>query len=178
MTRTVEFSRSRPVDEIRYATGESTRGPILVARSRRGLCAILFGDHRQVLVRRLLQRFPDARPSEDDPGFGRVLEAVADFLAAPEAGIGLPLDLRGTAFQRAVWQAVARIPAGSTVTYGEIARRIGRPRAARAVGGACAANVLAVAVPCHRVVRSDGQLAGYRWGVARKRDLLRHEGGR
>ncbi len=158
--------------EIRFAVGESTLGAILVARSERGVCAILMGDDPHALVRNLEDRFPRAHLIGGDTDFEQLVATVVGFVEAPATGLDLPLDIRGTAFQQRVWQALREIPAGQTASYTEIARRIGAPTAVRAVAGACAANALAVAIPCHRVVRGDGSLSGYRWGVERKRHLL------
>ncbi|MBK8210843.1 MAG: methylated-DNA--[protein]-cysteine S-methyltransferase [Rhodospirillales bacterium] len=150
-------------------------GSILVARSARGICAILLGDDPDALLRELQNRFPKANLIGGDSAFEQLVAYVVGFVEAPHLGLDLPLDVRGTAFQQRVWQALLAIPAGSTASYTEIARKIGAPRAVRAVAAACAANPLAVAIPCHRVVRSDGALAGYRWGVERKRALLERE---
>lgn len=161
--------------EIRFAIGECSLGAILVAASERGICAILLGDDPEVLARDLQDRFPRAELIGGDAGFERLVAQVVGFVEMPKRGLELPLDVRGTAFQQRVWAALQEIPAGTTASYSEIARRIGAPRAVRAVAGACAANALAVAIPCHRVVRNDGGLAGYRWGVERKRALLERE---
>jgi AraC family transcriptional regulator, regulatory protein of adaptative response / methylated-DNA-[protein]-cysteine methyltransferase len=161
--------------EIRFAVGECSLGSILVARSERGVCAILLGDDPDALARELQDRFPRATLIGGDAGFEELVSRVVGFVEAPGLGLDLPLDVRGTAFQQRVWQALREIPPGRTVTYGEIASRLGMPSAARAVAGACAANPLAVAIPCHRVIRNDGGLSGYRWGVERKRALLRRE---
>lgn len=163
---------------IRFAVGECSLGAILVACSERGVCAIALGDEPDTLVKELQDRFPRAEMVGDDPAFMQTVAAVVAFVDEPRRAVELPLDIRGTAFQERVWQALRRIPPGSTVTYSELAARLGVPQGARAVAGACAANVLAVAIPCHRVVRSDGTLSGYRWGVARKRALLDRESGR
>lgn len=160
---------------IRFAVGESSLGPVLVAQSERGLCAILLGDDPDVLVRDLQDRFPRAHLIGGDEDFEKTVAQVVGFIEAPAIGLDLPLDVRGTVFQQRVWQALREIPAGTTVTYTEIANRIGAPRAVRAVAQACAANALAVAIPCHRVVRTDGSLSGYRWGIERKRALLKLE---
>ena len=162
--------------EIRFALGECSLGSILVAQSARGVCAISLGDDPEALLRELQDRFPAATLIGGDADFEVLVAQVVGLVEAPGTGAELPLDLRGTAFQQRVWQALREIPAGQTVSYAELARRIGAPAAVRAVAGACAANTLAVAIPCHRVVRSDGGLAGYRWGVARKRALLEREG--
>ena len=161
--------------EIRFAVGECSLGSILVARSERGICAILMGDDPDALARDLQDRFPRATLIGGDAAFEEVVARVVGLVEAPRLGLDLPLDVRGTAFQQRVWQALREIPAGSTVSYREVAERIGSPGAVRAVAHACATNPLAVAIPCHRVVRSDGGLAGYRWGVERKRALLRRE---
>jgi AraC family transcriptional regulator of adaptative response/methylated-DNA-[protein]-cysteine methyltransferase len=160
---------------IRFAVGECSLGAILVAASTQGVCAILLGDEPAALVRDLQDRFPNADLQAGGEEFERSVARVVGFVDAPRTGLALPLDIRGTAFQQRVWQALLAVPAGATVTYAELAKRIGAPRAARAVAGACAANPLAVAIPCHRVVRTDGSLSGYRWGVERKRALLARE---
>jgi AraC family transcriptional regulator of adaptative response/methylated-DNA-[protein]-cysteine methyltransferase len=161
--------------EIRFAIGECSLGAILVAASTRGVCAIFLGEDPAKLARDLEDRFPRAELVGGDPKFEQLVARVVGLIEAPRVGIDLPLDLRGTAFQERVWRALSKIPPGETASYREIARRIGLPKAMRAVARACAANVLAVAVPCHRVVRSDGSVSGYRWGVERKSDLLRRE---
>jgi len=160
---------------IRFAVGQCTLGAILVARSQVGLCAILLGDDPDQLVRDLQDQFPRAELIGGDASFERLVAQVVGFVEAPAIGLELPLDVRGTAFQQRVWQALRGIPPGATASYAEIAARIGAPKAARAVARACGANPLAVAIPCHRVVRRDGDLSGYRWGVERKRELLRRE---
>jgi AraC family transcriptional regulator, regulatory protein of adaptative response / methylated-DNA-[protein]-cysteine methyltransferase len=161
--------------EIRFAVGECSLGSILVAQSERGVCAILLGDDPGELVRDLQDRFPRANLIGGDAEFERLVSKVVGFIEAPALGLDLPLDIRGTAFQQRVWQALSEIPAGSTASYADIADRIGAPNSVRAVAQACAANALAVAIPCHRVVRNDGALSGYRWGVDRKRALLKRE---
>lgn len=161
--------------QIRFAVGQCSLGAILVAASGRGVCAILMGDDPDALARDLQDRFPRAELIGGDAEFEQLVAKVVGFVEAPALGLALPLDVRGTAFQQRVWQALRRIPAGKTVSYGELARRIGAPQAAKAVASACAANALAVAIPCHRVVRNDGGLSGYRWGVERKRALLKRE---
>ena len=161
--------------EIRFALGECSLGSILVAQSRRGICSILLGDDPDALARALQDRFPKATLIGGDADFERLVSRVIGFVEAPALGLDLPLDVRGTAFQQRVWQALREIPPGQTRSYTEIARAIGVPNAVRAVAGACAANVLAVAIPCHRVLRSDGSISGYRWGVERKRTLLQRE---
>lgn len=161
--------------QIRFAIGQCSLGAILVAQSDRGVCAILIGDDPDTLAHELQDRFPKAQLIGGDAAFERLVARVVGFVEAPRIGLDLPLDVRGTAFQQRVWQALRDIPAGRTASYTEIAARIGAPTAARAVAQACAANALAVAIPCHRVVRSDGALSGYRWGVERKRALLERE---
>lgn len=162
---------------IMFAIAQSTLGALLVARSGRGLCAISLGDDPEALLRELQERFPRAELVGGDGGFERLVAQVVGFVEAPRLGLDLPLDIRGTAFQQRVWEALRKVPAGETVSYAEIAARIGSPRSVRAVAQACAANTLAVAIPCHRVVRSDGALSGYRWGIARKQLLLARESG-
>jgi AraC family transcriptional regulator of adaptative response/methylated-DNA-[protein]-cysteine methyltransferase len=163
--------------QIRFAVGRCFLGEILVAASTRGVCAILLGDDPDALLRDLQDRFPRAELLGGDMQFEQTVARVVAHVEAPRTGLDLPLDVQGTAFQQRVWQALRRIAPGRTASYAEIARRIGAPQAVRAVAGACAANTLAVAIPCHRVVRSDGGLSGYRWGIARKRALLEREAG-
>jgi len=165
----------RAAQAIRFAIGDSSLGLVLVAQGDAGLRAVLFGDDAGELVRDLQSRLPDAALAVDAGGVHAVLEAVVDCVEAPHLTLDIPLDLQGTAFQVKVWQALRRVPAGSTVSYGELARRLGVPDSARAIAAACAANPLAVAIPCHRVIAADGGLSGYRWGVARKRTLLQRE---
>jgi AraC family transcriptional regulator of adaptative response/methylated-DNA-[protein]-cysteine methyltransferase len=161
--------------EIRFAIGECSLGSILVAASDRGVCAILMGDDPDALARDLQDRFPRADLIGGDADFEQLVARVVGLIEAPKLGLDLPLDVRGTAFQQRVWQALRKIPAGATASYSEIAARIGAPKSVRAVAQACAANALAVAIPCHRVVRNDGGLSGYRWGAERKRALLGRE---
>jgi AraC family transcriptional regulator of adaptative response/methylated-DNA-[protein]-cysteine methyltransferase len=161
--------------EIRFAIGQCSLGSILVAATHKGICAISLGDDADALLRDLQDRFPKAQLIGGDAAFERLVAQVVGFVEAPAQGLDLPLDLRGTAFQQKVWQALKKIPPGTTATYTEIARRIGRPKAVRAVAQACANNAIAVAIPCHRVVRTDGGVSGYRWGVARKRALISRE---
>ncbi|AOI90783.1 bifunctional DNA-binding transcriptional regulator/O6-methylguanine-DNA methyltransferase Ada [Burkholderia pseudomultivorans] len=160
---------------IRFAVGQCTLGAILVAQSERGICAILLGDDPDLLVRNLQDQFPQAQFVGGDADFETLIAQVVGFVEAPSIGLNLPLDVRGTAFQERVWQALRDIPPGTTVSYAEIAQRIGAPKATRAVAQACGSNPIAVAIPCHRVVRRDGDISGYRWGVDRKRELLRRE---
>ena len=170
-----EFKGGGDNTEIRFAIGECSLGAILVAQSRRGVAAISIGDEPEALVRELQDRFPRARLIGGDVGFERMVAQVVGFVEASALGLDLPLDVRGTAFQQRVWQALRDIPSGQTASYADIARRIGAPTSVRAVAQACGANALAIAIPCHRVVRSDGALSGYRWGVERKRALLQRE---
>ncbi len=160
---------------IRFAVGECSLGSILVAASDQGVCAILLGDDPEVLVRDLQDRFPRAQLIGGDAEFEGLVARVVGLVEAPGLGLDLPLDVRGTAFQQRVWQTLREIPAGQTASYSEVARRIGAPTSVRAVAHAVASNPLAVAIPCHRVVRTDGALAGYRWGIERKRALLERE---
>jgi AraC family transcriptional regulator of adaptative response/methylated-DNA-[protein]-cysteine methyltransferase len=161
--------------EIRFAIGECSLGAILVARSEKGVCAIMMGEDPDALLRELQDRFRNARLIGADSDFEAIVAKVVAFVEAPGLGLDLPLDVRGTAFQQRVWRALQAIPVGATASYADIARAIGAPKAVRAVAGACAANPVALAIPCHRVVRSDGALSGYRWGVERKRVLLERE---
>jgi AraC family transcriptional regulator, regulatory protein of adaptative response / methylated-DNA-[protein]-cysteine methyltransferase len=160
---------------IRFAVGECSLGAILVAATEKGVCAIQFGDDPDALVRDLQDAFPKAQLIGGDEAFEQAVAQVVGFVEAPQRGLRLPLHVRGTAFQQRVWQALRAIPAGATASYSEIAEKIGEAKAARAVAQACGANLVAVAIPCHRVVRRDGAPAGYRWGVARKQALLLKE---
>jgi len=161
--------------EIRFALGLCSLGHVLVAQSARGICAIALGDDPEILLQELQQQFCKATLIGGDAAFEHIVAQVVGFIEAPQTGFELPLDIRGTAFQTRVWQALRAIPVGETVSYQQLAQRIGQPSATRAVAGACAANTLAVAIPCHRVVRNDGSLSGYRWGVERKAQLLARE---
>ena len=169
------FRKGGTQADMRFAVGECSLGSILVAASEKGIAAIFFGSDPEALVHDLEDRFPKANLIGGDPAFEDVMAKVVGLVEMPETGLDLPLDIRGTAFQHRVWQALREIPAGTTVTYSEIAERIGMPKAVRAVASACAANKIAVAIPCHRVVRNDGSLSGYRWGVERKRELIARE---
>jgi len=171
------YRRGAEGQVIRFGTGTCSLGWVLVAVTDLGVCAILLGDGRQAVFEELKGRFPKAELVEGGEEFGRWMDAVISAVDRPRVGIDLPLDIRGTAFQYLVWRALRQIPVGSTATYSEIAERIGRPAAARAVAAACAANPLAVAIPCHRVVRADASFSGYRWGVERKNRLLQMEAG-
>jgi AraC family transcriptional regulator, regulatory protein of adaptative response / methylated-DNA-[protein]-cysteine methyltransferase len=162
-------------EEIKFAVGQTSLGAILVASSKKGVAAILLGDDPDMLVRNLQDRFPMAHLVGADRDYETLVARVVGFVEAPWIGPDLPLDVRGTAFRQRVWRALQEIPPGATVSYAEMARRIGAPKAVRAVAGACAANNLAVAIPCHRVVRNDGSLAGYAWGVERRGILLDRE---
>jgi AraC family transcriptional regulator of adaptative response/methylated-DNA-[protein]-cysteine methyltransferase len=165
-------------EAIRFAIGECSLGAILVAATAKGICAILMGDDPEQLARDLQDRFPAAELHGADAGFEDTVAKVVGLVEAPALGLDLPLDVRGTAFQQRVWEALRQIPSGATVSYAELAARIGLPSGARAIAGACAANPVAVAIPCHRVVRNDGAISGYRWGVERKRALLDRESGK
>jgi AraC family transcriptional regulator of adaptative response/methylated-DNA-[protein]-cysteine methyltransferase len=162
-------------EQIRFAVAQCSLGALLVAATAKGICSILLGDDPELLVRDLQDRFPKAELIGAEPAFEASVAQVIAFVEAPRIGLELPLDLRGTAFQQRVWQALRAIPAGRTVGYAELAAQLGMPQGARAVAGACAANPVAIAVPCHRVVRNDGSISGYRWGVERKKTLLERE---
>jgi AraC family transcriptional regulator of adaptative response/methylated-DNA-[protein]-cysteine methyltransferase len=162
---------------IRFSVGECSLGSVLVAATEKGICAIMLGDDPDMLARELQDRFPNAELTGGDSKFDRWVAAVVGLVEKPESVIDLPLDIQGTAFQLRVWEALRKIPPGSTASYAEIAEQIGQPTAARAVARACATNPIAVAIPCHRVVRTDESLSGYRWGVERKAELLRREAG-
>lgn len=169
------FRRGGKGETLRFAVGECSLGSILVASSAKGVCCILLGDDPDALAADLQDRFPKAELIGGDEGYEDLIAKVVGFVEAPGLGLDLPLDVRGTAFQQRVWRALREIPAGSTMSYTQVAAKIGSPNAVRAVAGACAANAIAVAIPCHRVVRNDGGLSGYRWGVERKRALLERE---
>ena len=164
-----------PRETIKFAVGECSLGSILVAQTAKGVCAILLGDDPDALVHDLERRFPRASLVGGDPEFDAVISTIVGFVEDPAAVLDLPLDIRGTAFQQRVWRALTRVRPGERLTYAALARRVGAPAAVRAVAGACGANPLAIAIPCHRVVRTDGALSGYRWGVERKRALLARE---
>lgn len=170
-----KFRSGASGEQIRFALGECVLGTILIAASEKGVCAILLGDDPEALLRDLEGRFPKARLIGGDKSFEATIAKVVGFVDAPQLGLELPIDVRGTAFQHRVWKALSKIPLGQTVSYADIANRIGSPKSVRAVAGACAANPLAIAIPCHRVVRTDGGLSGYRWGIERKRALLKRE---
>lgn len=161
--------------ELQYAIARCSLGAILVAATARGICAIDIGDDPDLLVTSLLDRFPRALIVEGDPAFDQLVIMAVALAEEPAKACELPLDIRGTAFQQRVWETIRKIPSGETMTYTELAQRIGQPRAARAVARACGANSIAIAIPCHRIVRTDGSLSGYRWGIARKRVLLDRE---
>lgn len=160
---------------IHFAIGQCALGAILVAQSARGVCAIFLGDDPAQLLNDLQDQFANAELIGADSRFEQLIAQVVGFVEQPALGLNLPLDVQGTAFQERVWQALREVPAGQRVSYTDIAERIGAPKAVRAVALACAANRIAVAIPCHRVVRRDGDLSGYRWGVERKRQLLERE---
>ncbi|TRX03027.1 methylated-DNA--[protein]-cysteine S-methyltransferase [Candidatus Methylobacter oryzae] len=170
-------ARSKPAvsGRIGFALGKCSMGAILLALSKKGVCAILLGDNPEALILDLQDRFPQTELIIDDSECEQWLAQVVSFVEAPVLELDLPLDIRGTEFQRKVWQALRQIPIGQTASYTDIAQRIGAPKAVRAVASACAANSLAVAIPCHRVVRLNGNLSGYRWGIERKAELLRRE---
>jgi AraC family transcriptional regulator of adaptative response/methylated-DNA-[protein]-cysteine methyltransferase len=170
-----EFRAGGAGATIRFAVGECSLGSILVAATAKGVCAIQFGDDPDVLARNLQDAFPQAKLVGGDPAFEQLVAKVVGFIEAPRQGLDLPLHVRGTAFQQRVWRALRKIRPGKTASYAEIAEKIGEPKAVRAVAQACGANPVAVAIPCHRVVRRDGALSGYRWGVERKRTLLEKE---
>lgn len=163
---------------IHYGVADSSLGVVAVARSPKGICAILLADHRRGLLAELREDFPAADLVEDAAGLAPTLARIVRFVESPAAGLDLPLDVHGTEFQQRVWRALRNIPAGKTASYADIARSIDAPKSVRAVAQACGANTLALAIPCHRVVRSDGTLSGYRWGVTRKRALLDREAAR
>ena len=163
-------------ERIRFAIGQCSLGAILVASSAMGVCCITLGDDPEFLLADLQNRFRQAELVGGDRDYEETVATVVGFVEAPRLGLQLPLDIRGTAFQQRVWQALREIPPGHTVSYAQIAARIGSPNSVRAVAGACAANSIAVAIPCHRVVRTGGGISGYRWGVERKRTLLDREG--
>lgn len=160
---------------IRFAVGQTVLGKVLVARSQRGICAIFLGEDAQGLSAQLAAAFPGIAPRADQASLDAELSQVIGFIDKDQSEGVINLDIGGTAFQQQVWQALCGIPAGKTRSYGDVALDLGVPEAVRAVAGACAANVLALAIPCHRVVRSDGSVSGYRWGVERKRALLAEE---
>lgn len=170
------YRRGGEGESIDFAIGACSLGAILVASSAQGVCAVSLGDDPEALARELQDRFPRAALRGDDPRFAKLVATVVGLIEAPALGLELPLDIRGTAFQQRVWQALREIPPGQTASYADIAQRIGQPTATRAVARACATNHIAVLIPCHRVVRTDGALSGYRWGVERKQALLQLEG--
>jgi AraC family transcriptional regulator of adaptative response/methylated-DNA-[protein]-cysteine methyltransferase len=161
--------------DIFFAIGKASLGSILVAQSNKGVCSILIGEDPEALIRDLQDRFPKANLIGDEAGYQELVAKVVGLIEQPGTSLDLPLDIRGTAFQQRVWNALQQIPPGTTATYTEIAKKIGMPKAVRAVAQACGANALAVAIPCHRVIKNDGSLSGYRWGVDRKRALLERE---
>jgi AraC family transcriptional regulator of adaptative response/methylated-DNA-[protein]-cysteine methyltransferase len=161
--------------DIFFAIGKASLGSILVAQSNKGVCSILIGDDPETLVQELEDQFPKANLIGDEAGYQELIAKVIGLIEHPGVSLDLPLDIRGTAFQQRVWKALQEIPPGSTASYAEIAQKIGMPKAVRAVAQACGANSIAVAIPCHRVIKNDGSLSGYRWGVDRKRSLLERE---
>ena len=163
------------IEELRFAFGKFSLGMVLVAATENGIAAILLGDNRDELHREMVYAFPQAHLVADETGLADKVAKIVVFLDAPQQGLDLPLDIRGSAQEQAVWQALRNVPAGQTITYGEIAKSLPLAATAQDVGAACAANVLAVAIPCHRVVKADGSISGYRWGVHRKRKLINRE---
>ncbi|MGE6915589.1 bifunctional transcriptional activator/DNA repair enzyme AdaA [Achromobacter kerstersii] len=174
MTPTAFRKNGEGVD-IRFAVAQCSLGALLVAASDTGICEIALDADPETLVQNLQDRFKAARLIGADAEFETWVAAVVGFVEDPSRGLDLPLDVRGTAFQRRVWEALREIPVGATATYTQVAERIGNPRAVRAVARACATNNIALAIPCHRVVRTDGSMAGYRWGIDRKRELIARE---
>jgi len=164
-----------PGNQIRFATGMCPLGWLLVAVKPTGVCAIALGDAPEDLTTAFQDKYPEAEFTDGSPEFERIFAALRQFIDIPEQGLALTLDTGGTPFQQRVWQALREIPVGATASYSEIARRIGSPNSARAVASACAANPLAIAIPCHRVLGIDGKLSGYRWGLERKAALLGRE---
>lgn len=171
-----EYRSGGAGQSIRLAVVECRLGWVAVAATERGVCMIESGDTPDAMRAEASARFPNANLHNGDDEFRRWVAVVVEQIEMPGRAVELPLDVHGTAFQRKVWEALKAIPAGATATYADIAKKIGQPAAVRAVANACATNPVAVAIPCHRVVRSDGDLSGYRWGVDRKRKLLEHEG--
>lgn len=170
-----DYKKGGQNSQIKFALGQCKLGHILVAQSAIGICAIALGDCPEQLIIELQDQFPKAELMGGDHDFEQLVAQVVGFIEAPETGQNLPLDIQGTAFQQRVWQALQKIPVGQTASYADIAQLIGLPKAVRAVANACAANKIAIAIPCHRVVRQDGHVSGYRWGIVRKRQLLAHE---
>jgi AraC family transcriptional regulator of adaptative response/methylated-DNA-[protein]-cysteine methyltransferase len=173
---TLTIRNDTTAEDIRLAFGTFSLGTVLVATSSNGVAAILLGDDQAALRNELARAFPQARLMPDDVGLADIVEQVVAFLDAPHKGLDLPLDIRGSDLEQAVWQALREVPAGHTVTYGQIAKTLPLRATAQDVGAACAANVLAVAIPCHRAIKADGSISGYRWGVQRKRKLINREG--
>jgi AraC family transcriptional regulator of adaptative response/methylated-DNA-[protein]-cysteine methyltransferase len=170
-----EYRKGGTGKTIRFAIGACSLGSILVAATPKGICAIFLGDEPEVLIRNLQAQFPKADLVGGDGGFKKWIARVVGFVDSPRVGLDLPLDIRGTAFQQRVWKGLQQIPVGQTVSYSELAKKIGLPKSVRAVAQACGANILAVAIPCHRVIRTNGDISGYRWGAARKKKLLASE---
>lgn len=162
--------------QICFSLGNSSLGVVLVACSPRGVCAIALGDDTESVSQAFLQKFPSGQLVSDQPQLSGYLQQIIGFIESPQQGLDLPLDMRGTPFQQQVWQALLAIPIGTTCSYNSLAQRIDAPNAIRAVASACAANSIALAIPCHRVITSNGSMSGYRWGVERKAELLRREG--
>ena len=173
---TTTLHAAATIEDIGFGFGQFSLGTVLVAASDKGVAAILMGDNTDALGRQLADAFPEERLSADEAGLENMVAKVVAFLETPQQGLDLPLDIRGTTLELAVWQALRAIPSGQTVTYGQIAKALPLAATAQEVGAACAANLLAVAIPCHRVVKADGSISGYRWGVQRKRKLINREG--
>ena len=163
------------IEEIHFAFGKFSLGLVLIAATGKGIAAILLGDGRNELHRELVYAFPQAHLAVDETGFADKVAKIVAFLDSPHQGLDLPLDIRGSAQEQAIWQDLRNIPVGQTITYGQIAKSLPLPATAQDVGAACAADLLAVAIPCHRVVKADGSISGYRWGVHRKRKLINRE---
>lgn len=171
-----EYRRGAPDMSIRYAITSCSLGSLLVAATERGICMIELADDAESLEQTAQERFPKAELNADDPAFTQLVCQTVEIIESSASPSAIPLDLRGTAFQRRVWEALRCLPLGTTTTYSELAKQIGQPTAARAVASACAANPIAILIPCHRVLRKDGKISGYRWGRDRKVRILEREG--
>lgn len=168
-------SKSVVSDSLSFALGRCFLGTVLIAKSDKGLSAVFLGNTPDQLIKELYQQFPDMTINSDNKGMTRLLSDVIKFIEKPDQQSNFRLDVQGTDFQKQIWQELRQIPPGTTISYSQLAEQLGSPKAARAVANACAANKLAVLIPCHRVVRADGSLSGYRWGVDRKQKLLAKE---
>lgn len=171
----VSWATGCAADQVRFVVRSCSLGQVLVAGSLRGVCAIFLGTTADTLAGELKAYFPHAQVAQEQDDVNNAADEVVRYIERPDFALDLPLDIRGTDFQRRVWKALCDIPSGSTASYTDIAAQIGAPSAVRAVAGACASNLISVAIPCHRVVRRDGGLSGYRWGVHNKRELLARE---